>query len=242
MNYFSPQQYRGSIYHVNSFFHWVNALRVRIPHEGKGSLLDAGCGDGAISELMLLNNPNLHVTGFDASAKQIEGATNRCQAHHHRSHFVTATFDSILTGPNKILEPFDVVIANYSLHLAPSMERAVGNLAKCLKPGVSAFSSSSSSLPIITKLSLHTYFNNCILTSVHTIAMKPSLSLSLPPLSGRNAGRHSNHRSLHVPHTRGRHGGFSICTTSRADDAHGTCEASQRVTILGRGSPQVDDT
>lgn len=136
MNYFSPQQYRGSIYQVNSFFYWFRKLRINIPNDRKVTLLDGGCGDGVIPEQLLHNNASLHITGFDASEKQVLGAIERCKEFKNRSDFLVETFDSISPAFQRHRkEPVDLVIANYSLHLTPSMESAIQNLTNCLKPG-----------------------------------------------------------------------------------------------------------
>jgi ubiquinone/menaquinone biosynthesis C-methylase UbiE len=137
MNYFSPQQYRGSSYQAQALFYWWNTLKVKTPKTGKYKLLDAGCGDGVIAKWLLENNPSMHLIGFDASEKQIQGARDRCKEFRNRCTFITATFDSFLSE-NVVTEeePVDLVVANYSLHLAPSMNRAVGNLARCLKSEV----------------------------------------------------------------------------------------------------------
>ena len=137
MNFFTPENYRGSAHQANAFFYWLTKLGISIPENEKFTLLDSGCGDGAVTERLLNSYPSLHVIGFDASEKQVQGAIHRCKAFENRSDFRVETFDSISSSTSFRLnfEPVDLVIANYSLHLAPSMERAIRNLTECLKPG-----------------------------------------------------------------------------------------------------------
>lgn len=136
MNYFNPQQYKGSRFQMNAFLHWLKKSNINMDRQI--TVLDAGCGDGSIAEYLLQNYPSLSLRGFDASEKQVSGAIQRCQRFQDRSKFLVGTFDSIPVTFKD--DPADLVIASYSLHLAPSMERAIRNLADRVKPEVRLYS------------------------------------------------------------------------------------------------------
>ena len=137
MNYFAGEKYKGGLYQFNSLLHWMKNAKIDIAKSasvstGTFTILDAGCGDGSMSEYLLKNYPTVKVIGFDISEKQIAGAVARCNNYVDRSHFITASFDAFAHQ-----EPVDFVLASFSLHLAPSMERAVKIITTPLKKGVS---------------------------------------------------------------------------------------------------------
>ena len=134
MNYFSVSKYAGGRYQFNSLLHWMQKTGVDLSKKTTPSftILDSGCGDGAMSEHLLQTYPSFKVVGFDISEQQIKGAVARCSKFTDRSQFIVAGFDQFNTTTS-----VDFTLASFSLHLAPSMERAVKKITAPLKSGVS---------------------------------------------------------------------------------------------------------
>jgi len=134
MNYFAGSKYEGGRYQFNSLLFWMQKAGIDLSSKANThpsfTVLDSGCGDGAMSEHLLQTYPFFKVVGFDISEKQIEGAIKRCAKFTDRSQFIVAGFDEF-----KITTTVDFVLASFSLHLAPSIERAVANITAPLKSG-----------------------------------------------------------------------------------------------------------
>lgn len=134
MNYFAGSKYEGGRYQFNSLLYWMQKAEVDLSKVTKPGfiILDSGCGDGSMSEHLLQTYPLFKVIGFDISEQQIAGAVKRCSKFSSdRSQFIVAGFDQFSTTTT-----VDFVLASFSLHLAPSIERAVANITAPLKSGV----------------------------------------------------------------------------------------------------------
>lgn len=138
MNYFAGTKYEGGKYQFNSLLFWMEKAGINLEKNMTNSstsnpftILDSGCGDGSMSEHLLQSYPLCKVIGFDLSEGQIAGAVKRCAKFTDRSQFIVAGFDQFNTSST-----VDFVLASFSLHLAPSMERAVAKITAPLKSGV----------------------------------------------------------------------------------------------------------
>ncbi|MCX7818638.1 MAG: methyltransferase domain-containing protein [Kiritimatiellae bacterium] len=91
-------------------------------------ILDAGCGSGILTRLLLERFPRSRVDAFDISEAMLDTARAHISAPCVRwlqSEF--ALFRPAL--------PYPLVVSNASLHWAPSLCDAMENLANCLAPG-----------------------------------------------------------------------------------------------------------
>ena len=70
------------------------------------------------------------------SQAQIDGAKKRCEKYTNRTQFITASFDTVNIQD---IPPVDFVVANFSLHLAPCLERALKRISTPLKQNVRKF-------------------------------------------------------------------------------------------------------
>jgi SAM-dependent methyltransferase len=86
------------------------------------TILDLGCGDGALSEKILA--AGCKVYGCDASLSQLETARQR------------ATYVFVMDGQQPGLKRrFDAVFTNAALHWMKQAEKVVEGVANSLKPG-----------------------------------------------------------------------------------------------------------
>ena len=107
---------------------WATVVVERI--EGAPTaILDAGCGTGRVTELLLERFPDAHVIGVDASAAMIDEARRRLERHDAR---VTLLHQSLLR-----LVPFrvDAVFSNAVFHWIDDHGLLFTNLVECLAPG-----------------------------------------------------------------------------------------------------------
>ncbi len=107
---------------------WVSVVVERI--EGTPSaILDAGCGTGRVTELLLERFPDAHVIGVDASAAMIDEARHRLERHGTR---VTLLHESLLRPlPFRV----DAVFSNAVFHWIDDHDLLFRNLAACLAAG-----------------------------------------------------------------------------------------------------------
>ncbi len=91
-------------------------------------ILDAGCGSGILTRLLLERFPRSRVDAFDISEAMLDTARASISAPCVR--WMQSEF--ALYRPAL---PYRLVVSNASLHWAPSLTDAVGNLADCLATG-----------------------------------------------------------------------------------------------------------
>jgi SAM-dependent methyltransferase len=91
-------------------------------------VLDAGCGPGLVSEVLL--KAGHRVVGVDLSAEMIARARQRCATYLDRARFTRISlFDAALTGP------FDAAVSRYVLHHMTDPLAFVRRQAEVLRPG-----------------------------------------------------------------------------------------------------------
>jgi trans-aconitate 2-methyltransferase len=82
-------------------------LLAHIPTANVNTAADIGCGPGNSTELLLARYPNASISGMDSSADMVEAARKRLPG---------LRFDVADIGSWRDTEPFDVILANASLH------------------------------------------------------------------------------------------------------------------------------
>lgn len=91
-------------------------------------VLDAGCGPGLVSEVLLRHGCRMF--GVDLSAEMVARARKRCAAHGDRARFEQASvYDDVVSGP------FDGAISRYVLHHVADPDAFVGRQVQLLRPG-----------------------------------------------------------------------------------------------------------
>jgi SAM-dependent methyltransferase len=106
---------------------WVNRfLQPVIDRQSVAKVLDVGCGPGEIANAVADANPNLRLTGVDASAARIAEALA-----HDRVELINGDACDLPLED----ESFDVVYCRFLLEYLPDKEQAVAELVRVTKPG-----------------------------------------------------------------------------------------------------------
>jgi trans-aconitate 2-methyltransferase len=110
---------------------WGAEVLGRLPLQGNEVVLDAGCGTGRVTELLLARLPRGRVVALDASAAMLEQARERLATFGDRVTYVQAD----LVRPLPIDEPVDAVLSTATFHWVPDHDALFANLAAVLRPG-----------------------------------------------------------------------------------------------------------
>ena len=93
---------------------------------GPKQILDVGCGPSALANAVASSNPNLHVTGVDASADRIAAA-----AAHDRVDLMQGDACSLEFAD----KTFDIVYCRFVLEYLPDKQAAINEMVRVTKPG-----------------------------------------------------------------------------------------------------------
>jgi trans-aconitate 2-methyltransferase len=110
---------------------WGAEVLARLPLEGDETVLDAGCGTGRVTELLLARLPRGHVVALDASPAMLEQARGRLATFGDQVTYVQAD----LERPLPIDEPVDAVLSTATFHWVRDHDALFANLAAVLRPG-----------------------------------------------------------------------------------------------------------
>jgi trans-aconitate 2-methyltransferase len=110
---------------------WGAEVLERLPLRGDETVLDAGCGTGRVTELLLGRVPRGRVVALDASAGMLEQARGRLARFGDQVSYVRAD----LGKPLPIDEPVDAVLSTATFHWVPDHDALFVNLAAVLRPG-----------------------------------------------------------------------------------------------------------
>jgi trans-aconitate 2-methyltransferase len=110
---------------------WGTSILDRLPLSGDERVLDAGCGSGRVTQLLLERLPRGSVVALDASADMLAVARDRLSADAARVEFVLAD----LSRPLPIESPVDAVLSTATFHWISDHAALYANLAAVLRPG-----------------------------------------------------------------------------------------------------------
>ena len=110
---------------------WGAAVLERLELEGDETVLDAGCGSGRVTELLLQRLPRGHVVALDGSPSMLDEARRRLAPFGDRVSFLTAD----LLEPIPLDAPVDAILSTATFHWIRDHERLFANLAAVLRPG-----------------------------------------------------------------------------------------------------------
>jgi len=110
---------------------WGAEVVARLPLQGDETVLDAGCGTGRVTELLMDRLPRGSVIALDQSAAMLEQARERLARFGERVEFVQAD----LGKPLPLAPPVDAVLSTATFHWVPDHDALFANLAHVLRPG-----------------------------------------------------------------------------------------------------------
>jgi trans-aconitate 2-methyltransferase len=107
---------------------WASALLDRLDLRGDETVLDAGCGSGRVTLMLLERLPRGHVVAVDQAPSMVEHA--REALGHDRATVRRADLTEL-----KLDEPVDAVFSNAVFHWVPDHARLFERLHAALRPG-----------------------------------------------------------------------------------------------------------
>lgn len=114
--------------HADAQEEWARGLVERLDLNGDERVLDAGCGSGRPTKLLLERLPHGHVVGVDASPSMIEYAREALDLD--RVTLITANLLDL-----ELDERVDAVFSNATLHWVLDHDRLFVRLHDALRPG-----------------------------------------------------------------------------------------------------------
>ena len=108
---------------------WARSVLERLPLEGNETVLDAGCGSGRVTKLLLERLPQGRVIAVDGSASMIDAAREALADAGDRVRIVHS--DLLDLGLDR---DADAVFSNATFHWIPDHERLFERLFAALRP------------------------------------------------------------------------------------------------------------
>lgn len=110
---------------------WGAEVLERLPLAGDETVLDAGCGTGRVTELLLQRLPRGRVIALDFSAAMLGEARGRLARFGDQVSYVRAD----LGQPLPLDEPVDAILSTATFHWVMDHDALFANLASVLRPG-----------------------------------------------------------------------------------------------------------
>lgn len=110
---------------------WGSTVLDRLPLAGDEWVLDAGCGSGRVTELLLELLPDGGVVALDGSPSMLAEAGRRLARFGDRVDYVVADLGSALP----LSRPVDAILSTATFHWVPDHDGLFRNLAAVLRPG-----------------------------------------------------------------------------------------------------------
>src|SRR3954454_18483896 len=116
----------------NPHVRWGRAVLDRLDPEGIRTVIDAGCGTGRVTELLLDRVPAAKVIAIDASRHMLEGAATRLAGAlaAGRLELVNADLTRAIA-----ITPSDAIVSTATFHWIDDHDALFANLAAMLRPG-----------------------------------------------------------------------------------------------------------
>jgi trans-aconitate 2-methyltransferase len=109
---------------------WGAEVLDRLPLSGAETVLDAGCGSGRVTEMVLARVPRGHVVAVDASPSMVAAARERLRTMGGR---VEVRQQDLLELD--LEEPVDAVISTATFHWIADHDRLFARIHAALRPG-----------------------------------------------------------------------------------------------------------
>lgn len=108
---------------------WARTVLDRLPLRGDETVLDAGCGSGRVTRLLLERLPDGRVIGVDGSASMVEEARRALAEFGDRIELLHSDLLEL-----ELPEPVDAVFSNAVFHWIFDHDRLFGRIAAALRP------------------------------------------------------------------------------------------------------------
>lgn len=106
---------------------WAEKVLARLPLEGSETVLDAGCGSGRVTRMLLERLPGGHVVAVDAAPSMVEHAR---EALGERATVLCQDLAEL-----QLDEPVDAAFSNAVFHWVPDHVRLFAAVFAALRPG-----------------------------------------------------------------------------------------------------------
>jgi trans-aconitate 2-methyltransferase len=107
---------------------WAERVLARLPLHGDETVLDAGCGSGRVTKMLLERLPRGHVVAVDAAASMVEHAREALDPER-------ATVFQADLAELELDEPVDAVFSNAVFHWIPDHDALFARLFSALMSG-----------------------------------------------------------------------------------------------------------
>ena len=106
---------------------WAKGVLARLPLRGDETVLDAGCGSGRVTKMLLERLPRGRVVAVDAAPSMVEQARD---ALDERATVICADLAEL-----RLAEQVDAVFSNAVFHWVPDHDALFAGLFEALRPG-----------------------------------------------------------------------------------------------------------
>ncbi len=110
---------------------WGAEVLARLPLEGDETVLDAGCGTGRVTEMLLARLPRGRVVALDQSPSMLAEARARLARFGHQVAYLEADLEQ----PLPLDSPVDAILSTATFHWVMDHDALFANLAAVLRSG-----------------------------------------------------------------------------------------------------------
>jgi trans-aconitate 2-methyltransferase len=110
---------------------WGAEVLERLPLEGNETVMDAGCGTGRVTEMLIERLPRGRVIALDQSGSMLAEARRRLTRFGDRVEYVEAD----LERPLPLATTVDAILSTATFHWVMDHDALFANLAAVLRPG-----------------------------------------------------------------------------------------------------------
>ena len=110
---------------------WGAEVLARLPLEGGETVLDAGCGTGRVTEMLLARLPRGRVIALDQSPGMLAEARGRLARFGDQVRYLEADLEQ----PLPLDSPVDAILSTATFHWVMDHDALFANLAAVLRPG-----------------------------------------------------------------------------------------------------------
>jgi trans-aconitate 2-methyltransferase len=133
----NPTEWDGATYDrvADPMALWGATVLARLDLSGSETVLDAGCGSGRVTEMLLGRLPQGRVVALDASVSMLEEARRRLSRFGRSVTFVHCDLMELSPAALGGLAPVDAVLSTATFHWILDHDRLFSNLASVMRPG-----------------------------------------------------------------------------------------------------------